>query len=81
MPTAAEYYELLDTMNADGQAAVQQTIRNINEYGTILGITPSEGKLEKPKTATSFRSQITKDLDLPSSEAIKRQAFSTAIGF
>ena len=81
MPTAAEYYELLDTMNADGQASVQQTIRNINEYGTILGITPSEGKLEKPKTATSFRSQITRDLDLPSSEAIKRQAFSTAIGF
>jgi len=81
MPTAAEYYELLDTMNADGQAAVQQTIRNINEYGTILGITPSEGKLDKPKTATSFRSQITRDLDLPSSEAIKRQAFSTAIGF
>ena len=78
MPSEAEYYKLLESLNADGRIQVQQTIRNINDYGSILGISPSEGKIKKAASPTTIRSNIMRDLDLPSARSLRDKALATA---
>jgi len=66
MPTELEYMDILnsieETSGIEGKIQVQQTIRNINDYGTLLGITPSEGKVDKAPTATSVKSRLRREV-------------------
>jgi len=66
MPTELEYLGILnsieETSGIEGKIQVQQTIRNINDYGTLLGITPSEGKVERAPTKTSVKTKLRREL-------------------
>jgi hypothetical protein len=62
MPTELEYLQILDsieeTSGIEGRMQVQQTIRNINDYGSLMGITPSEGKAERSPSPSTMKRQV-----------------------
>ena len=62
MPSELEYLQILDsieeTSGIDGRMQVQQTIRNINDYGSLMGINPSEGKAERSPSPSTIKRQV-----------------------
>jgi hypothetical protein len=80
MPSELEYLQILDTIEEtsgiEGKMQVQQTIRNINDYGTLMGITPSEGKEEKAPSTNTMRQQVFgEDFRRPSRQQIIQSTY------
>lgn len=62
MPSQLEYMKILQTLEetngVDARMQVEQTIRNINEYGIQMGIKPSLGKAKKVPSERTIKQQV-----------------------